>query len=110
MFNRYNKTQVIINNSESYKDFFNERKINFIKQYSTHDFGNLKFLQDYNLDRTVYTVQPFDRMYNISQKFYNSPDFAWLICYTNKIGSELEIKTGSILNIYFPLENLLRLF
>ena len=109
MYNRYGKVQTIINNSDMYSDFFKKRKINFINQYSTYSFENLKLIQNSNLDRIIHTFQPFDKLYNISQKYYNSPDFGWLICYTNKLGSELEIKIGDNLDIYFPLGKVLEL-
>ena len=69
MYNRYGKNQTIINNSDMYSDFFNQRKINFINQYSTYSFGKLKLIQDSNLERITHTFQAFDKLYNISQKY-----------------------------------------
>jgi hypothetical protein len=45
----------------------------------------------------------------ISQKYYGSPEYGWLICYTNKISNELQIKDGDILVIYLPLASVLEL-
>lgn len=109
MFNRYNRMQAIINNSNSYIDIFKQKNLNSIRQYPTYDFKNLKFIDTSNLELVTHVVQPFDKLYTISQKYYNSPEYGWLILYTNKLSSELQIDIGSVLNIYFPLEGLLEL-
>lgn len=110
MQNRYLKTLKIINNTEQYSELFKEKKVNSITQYSSFDFKKLKNIEDYNLDVTYHVVQPFERLYMISQKYYSAPEYGWLICYTNKISNELDIKIGDSLKIYLPLNNVLELF
>jgi hypothetical protein len=110
MFNRYNRTTKLINNSSDYQELFDQKKIQYITQYSSFDFNKLKNIQDYDLDSTLHVVQPSERLYMISQKYYGSPEYGWLICYTNKISNELSINIGTVLTIYFPLNNVLGLF
>lgn len=110
MQNRYQRTIKIINNSDEYSEVFREKKVNSIIQYSSFDFKKLKNIEDAMLDVTYHVVQPYDRLYMISQKYYASPEYGWLICYTNKISNELDIKTGDSLKIYLPLNNLLEMF
>lgn len=107
MFNRYIKSEQVINNQESYKNLLLQKKLDSIKQYSSFDFSKLNDLLKLDLDRTFHTVQPFEKIYNISQKYYGSPEFGWLICYTNRISSELSISIGQTLIIYLSLEQLL---
>lgn len=109
MYNRYNKTKIINNTDQNYNDIFKTRNIKSIRQYSTFNFNNLKNINDADFDIVIHNVQPFEKLYNISQKYYNTPEFGWLICYTNKIPSELSIKAGMYLKIYLPLQNLLGL-
>lgn len=109
MFKRYENTQLLRNNSNIYKQMFNQKKIKNLLQYSTFDFGELKNLENYNLEIITHEVQPQDRLYTISQKYYGSPEYSWLICYTNKKSNELLINTGDLLLIYVPLETLLGL-
>lgn len=109
MDNRYKDTRKLLNNSQLYKQVFNQKNVKNILQYTTFDFNNLKNLQDYNLDTILHTVEPNDSLFMISQKYYGSPEYGWLICYTNLISNELLIKTGDILTIYIPLETLLEL-
>lgn len=109
MYNRYLNNQQIINNSELYEQFLKKRNLKNLLQYSTFDFGNLKEIRNADIDIIYHTVQPFEKLYNISQKYYNAPEYGWLICYTNKIPSELEINIGDILMIYSPLGSVLEL-
>jgi len=109
MANRYNKSQILLNNSESYWEFFKNKNVQYIRQLATFDFNKLKTLNASNVEYIVHIVQPFDKLYMLSQKYYNSPEYGWLILYTNKIGSELNIKVNDVLTIYFPLQSLLEL-
>ena len=44
MYNRFAKTQKIINNSDEYAEYFRQRNMKDLKQYSTFNFSNLKKL------------------------------------------------------------------
>lgn len=109
MFNRYNEYTIIANNTEEYRSVLERKKLKILRQYPTFYFNNLKDLKDQNIDFVLHTVQPFEKLYNISQKYYKSPEYGWIILYTNKIKSELEIETGMMLNIYYPIDILLGL-
>lgn len=109
MSNRYNKTPKIVNNSDMYKQILKTKNLKFIMQYGTFNFNNLKNLKDYELDTVLHKVQPFERLYMISNKYYQSPDYSWLICYTNFFSNETQIKPGDTLTIYLPLPSVLEL-
>jgi hypothetical protein len=109
MFDRYYTTQKIINNSEMYEEYLRNRKMEFVKQYGTFNFSKLKNINLSSLDKVIHTVQPGERLYNISQRYYNSPEYGWIICYTNRYANEMLIEIGSILNIYMPLKSLIGL-
>lgn len=106
---RNNKTQKLLNNTEQYSEHFKNKGVKDIIQYATFDFRNLRNLEEANLDNILHIVQPYEKLYMISQKYYSSPEYGWLICYTNKIGNELNIYIGMPLIIYFPLDRLLGL-
>lgn len=109
MDNRYKNNEKIINNSSIYKQYLQERDIKKLIQYSTFDFGNLKDINSYGIDSVLHRVEPYDKLYTISDRYYNSPEYGWLILYTNKRSNEMQIKTGDFLTIYLPLENVLGL-
>jgi len=96
------------NASSNYNNLFQERNIKFIDQYTTLDISKLKDIgTEFNF--LIHKVAPFETIHDISIKYYESPQYGWLICYTNKIGSELEINIGKILKIYYPLQSILQL-
>jgi hypothetical protein len=105
--NRYNKTQQIINNSDQYEDLLKQKGLNTLVQYKTFDFSKLKNIDKTSLDSILHKVEPFERLYMISQKYYGSPEYGWLICYMNRISSELDIKSGDSLIIYIPLRDII---
>lgn len=109
MDNRYKNNEKIINNSSIYKQYLQDRNIKRLVQYSTFDFGSLKDIKSYGLDSVTHKVEPFEKLYTISQRYYGAPEYGWLICYTNKLSSELQISVGDSLIIYLPLESVLGL-
>lgn len=106
---RYDKTGKLINNSEQYEDLLVSKNIKTLTQYSTFDFRELRNLQNYSFDVLVHQVEPFEKLYNISQKYYGDPQYGWLILYTNRIANEMLVKSGDTLFIYQPLNELLGL-
>lgn len=110
MFDRYARTRQITNNNRLYRYLFKDKRLPFIKQYETYDFRKLRDIDQLNINFVEHTIAPFDRLDNISYKYYGSPEFGWLICYTNKLGSEFDLEEGMVLKIYLPLNSLLGLF
>lgn len=109
MDNRYKNTQKIINNSDTYKQYLQDRDIKKLVQYSTFNFNNLRSISTSNIESISHVVQPFEKLYMISQKYYGSPEYGWLICFTNQKANELQINTGDSLLIYLPLQSVLEL-
>lgn len=107
MNNRYNKTQQIINNADQYEELLKQKGLNTLIQYKTFDFSKLRNIDKKSLDSIIHKVEPFERLYMISQKHYGSPEYGWLICYMNNLSSELDIKSGSRLIIYIPLRDII---
>lgn len=106
---RFTSAEKLTNNSEQYEDILKQKNIKSLVQYKTFKFNNLKNLDSYNLDSIIHSVQPYEKLYQISQKYYDSPEYGWLILYTNKISNELDMTEGTVLRIYFPLNVLLGL-
>ncbi len=109
MDNRYKNNLIFDNSSELYNETLNQKKLKSILQYRTFDFKKLKDINNYNLETIAHTVQPFERLYMISQKYYKSPEYGWIICYTNGLSSELLINAGDVLIIYLPFQTVLGL-
>ena len=61
-------------------------------------------------DKYIQYTRGKDRLDKLSQKFYNSPTFGWLIMLANPLSgtNEFEIPNNFLLRIPFPLVNSLQ--
>lgn len=109
MYSRYEKIRKIVNGTELYKDILNNKSSSNLQHYSFDTFANLRSADLSSMPKILHVVQPFEKLYTISQQYYNSPEYGWVILYTNSIPSELQILPGMSLNIYLDLRILLGL-
>jgi hypothetical protein len=109
MSTRYSQIVVKTNTEEIYEDLLLRKNLKSLVQYETFNFNQLQNISDLGLTAITHRVQPFEKLFMISQKYYDSPEYGWLICYTNKLANETKIKAGDVLTIYLPLSGLLRL-
>lgn len=107
MNNRYLNSPTILNNAEAYKQIFKEKNIPYIVNYTTFNFSNLINIDDYGINFILHDVSFNEKLYQISQKYYGSPDYAWLICFLNKLSNETLIDVNTTLKIYYPLNKVL---
>lgn len=105
---RFKNTPKVKNANEAYLQIFSDKKIKSITHYKLFELSKFKPTAEMNF--VIHTFQPFDKLHLLSEKYYGSPDYGWLICYTNAISSELEISIGTSLRIYFPLQSFAGLF
>lgn len=104
MFSRYNKIGNLVNNSSEYDDIRLKKGLTFLTQKKFFDFSRLQSINLENFEYITHIFSENERLYNISTKYYGSPEYGWLILYLNRISSELKIRNGDILKIYFPKE------
>lgn len=111
MINRYSKTQVYNNINENYETFLRNKKINKLTHYSTFDFSRFESLRNNNsIVSFVHVFEPFDKLNVLSQKYYNSPDLGWFICYCSGLANETLIQIGTPLIIYGPQQQIIGIF
>lgn len=106
MFNRYSKSDILINDSDSYSNILKEKDLQFVKQYSFKPFSITREKLA-KLSYVSYEVKPFDKLYNISQTAYGVPQYGWVILRSNFLSSEFDLEEGMVLSIYYPLLSLL---
>lgn len=109
MYNRNYKRKYIQNNSILYNDLAKRKQLNSINHYATLNLSKLIELDSQNISSIYHAVEPFETLQDISQRYYESPEYAWLICFTNNIESELEINfsLNRHLQIFYPLQKVL---
>lgn len=110
-FSRYGKTDIFLNNDKNYKNvFFRRRGINETFQYEFPflSYPTNEFMQ--NLINTPQVWKATDKLYNIANDVYGSPDYWWIIAWYNKRASEAEFKVGDIYFVPQPLSEVLGFF
>jgi len=110
MSSRYDKRNILINSHPQYKESFLNRGINQIRQFETATFRYPipEEINDLNIIGHIYKTN--DRLWKLSQQYYNNSEYWYLICLYNKIPNETLIKVGDVIYIPLPLEKVLRIF
>lgn len=110
MTSRYEQTPIFDNRTELYKDLFDLRSVNFIKQYVTPIFDYPTPQEFASLDISSQTWKRGDKYWKIATDFYGSPDMWWVIAWFNRKPTEAHMKLGDTVLIPQPLERVLFFF
>jgi len=107
-YSRYTARKIFLNNNRNYKNsFFDQRGINETFQYDTPRLSFPNENQVANLDNEVRIWGATDKLYNISNQYYGSPEYWWVIAWYNQKASEAEFKIGDTYFVPQPLEDVL---
>jgi len=110
-YSRYGKTDIFLNKDKNYKNvFFRRRGIEETYQY---EFPRLSYpTNDFiaSLTNTPEVWRATDKLYNVANEAYGSPEYWWVIAWYNKKASEAEFKVGEIYYIPQPLADVLGFF
>lgn len=109
MYKRYENTRKLNNASDKYKEIFSRKKVNYMKHYGTFRLNKIdnSILQQYEFYLHTYIFG--EKLYNISNSYYDSPEFSWVILYTNNLSSEFLLNEGDVLYIYYPIFDIINL-
>ena len=110
-YSRYSKRDIVLNDDLGYRDtFFVSRDVKQVEQYTTSR-TTLPTVDDLErIDPVPYTWKSNDRLYNLAQGYYGSPDLWWLIAWFNKKPTEAHFELGETIYIPLPMEEALYLF
>lgn len=104
---RYNNRTAITLDREFYKQLLDNRSIYGITHYSTPSF-------DYNTSGVVpFEVEAIiwkqgDRLHKMSQKYYNSVEYWWVIAFINQKPTDSHFQTGDTVLVPTSLERVLQ--
>ncbi|MCK9596346.1 hypothetical protein M0R19_04140 [Candidatus Pacearchaeota archaeon] len=105
---RYNDRNVDINRSPNYDQYFKDRRIKQIKQYTspiltypTNKFNSL------NIVNHIWDFT--DRYFKLADKYYGNPKYWWVIAWFNQRPTEVGWTIGDTVLIPLPLEKILEL-
>ena len=110
-YSRYTNTPMFLNDDTNYRNvFFRNRDIEETYQYSLLGltYPSIAAMAELNNMQLVWGAT--DKLYNISDDYYGSPNYWWIIAWYNKKGAEAEFEVGEIYYVPLPLEAVLEFF
>jgi hypothetical protein len=98
------------NGSAVYQEHFVDRNVNYITQYNTAEFKYLEpeDLGGLNVKRHVWKTG--DKLFKLAYKSYGTTKLWWVISWFNQKPLESDFKLGEVIDIPFPLSDVLTLF
>ena len=106
---RYSTQQVFINNRELYKEFFDERGVNYIRQFRTGKLRHPSIEEIATLERVSHVWKVGDRFYKLAHQYYGDSRLWWVIAWFNLRPTEGHCRTGDVLRIPLPLDRVLNM-
>ena len=106
---RYDKLEINKNTSGMYNDFFKERNIKLINHYSTMElvYPTAKQLDEIDLKRHLWASG--DAYWKLSQQYYNTPTYWWVIAFINKTPVDSQLTPGDIIEIPLDIYKILNI-
>tara|TARA_Y100000310_G_scaffold298195_1_gene331888 strand:- start:4014 stop:4355 length:342 start_codon:yes stop_codon:yes gene_type:complete len=107
MSSRYDDKIPRTNNSDSYQQILEDRGVKFIVQFDTPELKHAKYKEIAALDHIHHTWKLGDRFYKLANQHYGDSTLWWIIAWYNKTPTESHVKPGGILQIPFPLDEII---
>ena len=110
MPSRYKNRKVKTNNKGLYKEFFEERKVNYINQYTTPKIPFLDASLRVQFNSIPHIWKLGDRYYKLADQYYDDPTYWWVVAWYNQKPLETDLDAGDVIYIPLPLDDVLRYF
>ena len=106
---RYNNAVPFVNRNELYEEAFQERDINYVRQYRTGKMTQPTVEQRARLQSIRHVWKLGDRLYKLAYKHYGNSKLWWIIAWYNLRPTEAHFKAGEVIRIPLPLNRVLAL-
>jgi len=107
-YSRYNRREIFLNKNKKYKNvFFKNRDIQETYQYDMPDITYPTSNEIADLENVLQVWKATDTLYNVSNAFYGSPQYWWVIAWYNKRPTEADFVVGEQYYVPLPLEAVL---
>jgi|TARA_R110002020_G_scaffold306522_1_gene522475 hypothetical protein len=93
----YNDSLISINNTRLYKQMLKDRGVLSIKQFRTKYFSEI---DTSTIPSTEHIWQKNDKLIRLSNRFYNTKDYWWIIGYFNQKPTDAHYEVGDV--VYIP--------
>jgi len=109
MGNRYDNKTLFRNQSERYESIFEDRGVEYVRQYGTSEMMVPTAKQRGALNNLTHIWKVGDKFYKLAIRYYNDPRHWWVIALYNQAPTESHFRTGDAVTIPLPLETVLRM-
>ena len=107
MTRRYDSSIIKSNYSSRYSKLFSDRKIKYLRQYSTPILEHPSVGEIKNLEIISHTWKLGDKLWKLAYNYYSGrSDLWWVIAWFNQTPTEGHINIGDIVMIPLPLERI----
>ena len=107
---RYDTAPIYDNKAEIYDEFFQERSVNFIRQYRSGRLSHPTIKQRKSLQKVRHTWRLGDRRYKLAHQHYGDSTLWWVIAWFNQAPTESHLEVGASVQIPAPIDKVLGIF
>jgi len=107
---RYDNRNIAKNREIAYYDYFQDRGINHIVQFTTPTILPITNDKNQTITRIEHTWAMGDKLWKLAQLYYGLPNYWWLIAWYNQKPTESHFAVGDIVYIPTPFERILSLY
>ena len=105
---RYAHRKIRTNYEESFKEILESRGIGKVEQYLLNRFGTLTTSERNSINVIKHMWTTGDSYQKLSQIYYDSPSYWWVIGWYNSKPTDSHNKLGEVISIPFPLQLILQ--
>ena len=107
-YSRYSNRPIFLNDDRNYKNvFFKNRDIEQTFQYDSPRFAYPSPEELMRFTNVPRVWGATDKLYNLADEYYGSPEYWWVIAWYNQKASAAEFYIGETFYIPLPLEDVL---
>lgn len=105
---RFGRRKIVLNKSELYDQFFEERDVKYFRQYETPNFKypDRREMREFETITHIWKVS--DKYYKLAHEFYGDSTFWWVIAWFNKSPTESHLTPGKVIYIPVPLQKVIK--
>lgn len=104
---RYSNRGIIRNRDKKYNKKFREKAKKFLDHYNTPKLKHPTGKQIASLQVIDYTWSTGDSFTKLSDEYYGSIKFWWVIAWFNQVPTKFQLNNGDVVGIPLPLEQVI---
>ena len=107
MISRYDDRIAVINKHDRYKEFFQERGVNYIRHFNSPVLRHPTEKEIANLNVLGHVWVVGDSFYKLADTHYGDSRFWWVLAWFNQKPTEAHVDLGEIVYVPLPLDRVL---